>query len=86
MATDFYSEIGDLFLTLSLKKPKENQCFGLRTFENARKIYVFAPRSLPEVNRERLRSDGIRSISDASAPHSLPEVNRERLRFDGTVC
>ena len=40
-----FAGIGDLFLALSLKKPKENQCFWLRTLKNLRKINVFA---LPE--------------------------------------
>ena len=37
-----FAGIGDPFLALTLKKPKENQCFWLRTLKNLRKIYVFA--------------------------------------------
>ena len=37
-----FSGIGDPFLALTLKKPKENQCFWLRTLKNLRKTFVFA--------------------------------------------
>ena len=37
-----FAGIGDPFLGLTLKKPKENQCFWLRTLKNLRKINVFA--------------------------------------------
>ena len=40
-----FAGIGDPFLGLTLKKPKENQYFWLRTLKNLRKINVFA---LPE--------------------------------------
>ena len=36
-----FSGIGDPFLALTLKKPKENHCFWLRTLENIRKTFVF---------------------------------------------
>ena len=36
-----FAGIGDLFLALTFKKPKENQCFWLRTLKNLRKINVF---------------------------------------------
>ena len=45
MILALFAGIGDLFLALTLKKPKENQCFWLRTLKNLRKINVFA---LPE--------------------------------------
>ena len=37
-----FAGIGDPFLGLTLKKPKENQCFWLRTLKNLRKTFVFA--------------------------------------------
>ena len=37
-----FAGIGDPFLGLTLKKPKENQCFWLRTLKNLRKIDVLA--------------------------------------------
>ena len=45
MILALFAGIGDLFLVLTLKNPKENQCFQLRTLKNLRKINVFA---LPE--------------------------------------
>ena len=45
MILALFAGIGDLCLALTLKKPKENQCFWLRTLTNLRKINVFA---LPE--------------------------------------
>ena len=36
-----FAGIGDPFLALTLKKPKENQCFWLRTLKNLRKTFVF---------------------------------------------
>ena len=45
MILALFAGIGDLFLALTFKKPKENQCFWLRTLKNLRKINVFA---LPE--------------------------------------
>ena len=36
-----FSGIGDPFLALNLKKPKENHCFWLRTLKNLRKTFVF---------------------------------------------
>ena len=37
-----FAGIGDPFLALTLKKPKENHCFWLRTLKNLRKTSVFA--------------------------------------------
>ena len=37
-----FAGIGDPFLALTLKKPKENHCFWLRTLKNLRKTFVFA--------------------------------------------
>ena len=37
-----FSGIGDRFLALTFKKPKENHCFWLRTLKNLRKTFVFA--------------------------------------------
>ena len=37
-----FAGIGDPFLALTVKKPKENQCFWLRTLKNLRKTFVFA--------------------------------------------
>ena len=42
---ELFPGIWDPFLSQTLKKPKENQCFWLRTLKNLRKINVFA---LPE--------------------------------------
>ena len=36
-----FAGIGDPFLALTLKKPKENHCFWLRTLKNLRKTFVF---------------------------------------------
>ena len=45
MVFALFAGIGDLCLGLTLKKPKENQCFWLRALKNLKKINVFA---LPE--------------------------------------
>ena len=45
MILALFAGIGDLFLALNLNKPKQNQCFWLRTLKNLGKINVFA---LPE--------------------------------------
>ena len=42
MILALFAGIGDLVLALTLKKPKESQCFWLRTLKNLRKINVFA--------------------------------------------
>ena len=48
-----FAGIGDPFLALTVKKPKENQCFWLRTLKNLRKMNVFAlPKHLVRGSRE----------------------------------
>ena len=42
MVLALFAGIGDPCLGLTLKKPKENQCFWLRALKNLRKICVFA--------------------------------------------
>ena len=42
MVLALFTGIGDASLGLTLKKPKENQCFWLRALKNLRKINVFA--------------------------------------------
>ena len=37
-----FARIGDPLLALTLKKPKENHCFWLRTLKNPWKTFVFA--------------------------------------------
>ena len=41
MFLNSFSGIGDPFLALTIKKPKENLCFWIRTLKNLGKIYVF---------------------------------------------
>ena len=42
MILELFPGIRDPFFSQTLKKPKENQCFWLRTLKNLRKINVFA--------------------------------------------
>ena len=53
-----FAGIGDPFLGLTLKKPKENQCFWLRTLKNLRKINVFI---FPDGTQAQHHQSGLQS-------------------------